>query len=528
MQLDELTVEVRNASLQLVGQLTAQDLVGATFITRFNNLGSWSVKLSPVQPLADVLRSPGSGLVLTGPNGVIISGPTRSAKLEQTTENNLGIWVIEGTDDSVVLSERLAYPDPGQDDVTQQLTAYDTRTGPSETVIKGYIQDNISSASGTARAISNLLVEADQGRGLSITGRARFIALQELFYPLAQTGAVGYQVVQKGTDVEFQVYEPKDLTASIRMDVDNGKLTRTEYSYISPQATRAIVGGSGESIDRLFYEGTSLESLNAESIWGRRIEIFLDDRGTDVLSDLDQKAQELLVDTGKTIVNLAVTPSDDVNMRYGYDWGLGDLVTVVINDVEASSVVNEIGIAIGSDGVRIGATLGTPNAQDFESRLIQRQLKTESRVGSLERSVTGFGVNVTYLPELGTINGTQPTLNLPVAAGTYNRFGNMVHFTASIDLGGINDFGTGQYYITIPYPPKSEYAFRSGVLNDSSSSQMFQLTGGLVVGSSQMLLYLAENVANKIVDKPFTPTDPVTLTTADRFYISGTYEIEGQ
>jgi hypothetical protein len=391
MQLDEITVEVRNASLQKVGQLTALDLVGSTFIMRFNNTGSWSVRLSPIQPLADVLRSPGSGLVLTGPNGVIISGPTRTAKLEQTTANNLGVWVIEGTDDSVVLSERLAYPDPSQEDVTLQAQANDTRTGAAETVIKGYIEDNISFSAGTSRAISNLRVEADQGRGLPVTGRARFISLQELVYPLSQTGSVGYQVVQDGSDIEFQVYEPRDLTASIRMDLDNGKLTRTEYSYISPQATRAIVGGSGEAVDRLFYEGTSSESISAEAVWGRRIEIFLDDRGTDSIGDLDQKAQELLVETGKTIVNLAVTPSDDVNMRYGYDWGLGDLVTVVINDVEASSVVNEVGIGIGSDGIRIGATLGTPNATDYESRLIQRQLKTESRVSNLERNSAGTG-----------------------------------------------------------------------------------------------------------------------------------------
>jgi hypothetical protein len=527
MQLDELTVEVRNASLQLVGQLTAQDLVGATFITRYNNLGSWTVRLSPTQPLADVLRSPGSGLILTGPTGVIISGPTRSARLEQTTQNNVGVWIIEGTDDSVVLAERLAYPDPSEEDVTLQTEAYDVRTGPSETVIKGYIQDNISAASGTGRAISNLLIQSDLGRGLSVTGRARFIALQELFYPLAQTGSVGYQVIQAGTDIEFQVYEPRDLTASIRMDVDNGKLTRTEYSYISPQATRAIVGGSGESTDRLFFEGTSTESLNAESVWGRRIEIFLDDRGTDVASDLDQKAQELLVDTGKTIVNLAVTPSDDVNMRYGYDWGLGDLVTVVINDVEASSVVNEIGIAIGSDGVRIGATLGTPNAQDFESRLIQRQLKTESRVGSLERSVTGFGVNVNYLPGIGSVSGNQPTFTSTPTVGSYNRFGNMVHFTCSLNFTDVLDYGTGQYYLTVPYTPKSDYVFRSAILEDSTGAQKYQMSGQLLAGSTQMLLHATGTSGNRIIDTEFTSADPITLTTSDRFFLSGTYEIEG-
>jgi hypothetical protein len=528
MQLDELTVEVRNASLQKVGQLSAKDLVGATFVVRYNNVGSWSVRLSPTELLADVLRSPGSGLILTGPTGVIISGPTRTAKLEQTTENNLGVWVIEGTDDAVVLSERLAYPDPSQSDVSLQGQAFDTRTGAAETVIKGYVEDNISGVAGTDRAIPNLLVEPDEGRGQSVTGRARFVSLQELAYPLAQTGAIGYQVIQDGSGIEFKVYEPRDLTASIRMDLDNGKLTRTEYSYVSPQATRAIVGGSGEAVDRVFYEGTSLESIKAETVWGRRIEIFLDDRGTETANGLDQKAQELLVDNGKTIVNFAVTPSDDVNMKYGYDWGLGDLVTVVINDAEASSVVNEIGIAIGSDGVRIAATLGTPNATDFESRLIQRQLQTENRVGNLERSVTGYGVNVAYQPSFGTTTEDQPSFDGPGVTGTYNRFGNMVHFNVTLAFTNALSFGTGQYYLTLPYPAKGEYFFREGNLYDLSADVRYHTSGELEPGSSQVILYTTASLNTRTIAVPFTSTIPVALTTSDRFYISGTYEIEGQ
>ena len=317
MRLEELTVEVRDANLNRLGLLMPTDLVGAKFIARYNNVGTWEVKLNPASLMVEALRTPGAGIIVTGPSGVLFSGPMRSARLEQSIDNSEGTWFIEGTDDTVILTERLAYPDPTQDDVNAQTQAYDVRTGAAETVIKSYVQDNISAVAGTDRAIPNLEVEFDLGRGSDVTAQARFDTLQDLLYPLAQTGGVGYEIAQEGSELEFQVYIPEDRSANVRMDIDNNQLTRTEYAYVGPKGTRAIVGGAGEAEDRIFYEGTSTDSLAAENTWGRRIETFLDDRGTKVQADLDQAAQEFLVDNGKTIVTLAVTPSDETNMRYG-------------------------------------------------------------------------------------------------------------------------------------------------------------------------------------------------------------------
>jgi hypothetical protein len=385
MQLSDLTIEVRDASLNRVGRLMPSDLAGSVFIIRFNQVGTWSVNLNPSSVMVESLRTPGFGLIVTGPSGVIISGPMRSSKLIQTQQNALGTWAIEGTGDAVILGERLAYPDPSQADVTAQAQAYDERTGPAETVIKGYVGQNISSASGTSRAIPNLSIETDLARGESVTGAARFETLGDLIYPLAQIGGIGYRVAQNGSLLEFQVYIPQDRSDSIRMDVYNNALASSEYSYSGPKATRAIVGGSGDAIDRIFYEGTSAESVASESIWGRRIETFIDDRSSETTGSLDQKAQELLIDSGKTIVNLAVQPNDSENMSFSVDWFLGDVVTVVINQTEAVAVVTEVGISIESDGVRIGATLGTPIATDFESKLIAKQSLTDLRLSNLER-----------------------------------------------------------------------------------------------------------------------------------------------
>lgn len=386
MLVSDLTVEIRDANLNRVGQLMPEDLAGFTLVMRYNNVGSWSISLPANNRYVDLLRAPGAGIIVTYNNAVIMSGVTISAKLEQSTDNLVGDWVIEGADDSILLAERLAYPTPTTADVTIQTEAYNTRSGAAETVIKGFVRDNISAVAGTSRAIPYLSVEPDLARGASVSANARFETLQELLYPLAQTGGVGYTIEQIEDYLLFQVYTPVDRTASIRMDLDNGRLTKTEYAYLSPKATRVIVGGEGEAAYRVFYEGTSAESLAAESAWGRRVEHFMDSRSGGAGEDLVQSANEMLVDNGKTIVNLSVTPSDDQTMRFGYDWFLGDKVTVVAGDIESSSVVTEIGLSVQPDGVRIGATVGTPTAINFEAKLAAAQQDQETRLSNLERN----------------------------------------------------------------------------------------------------------------------------------------------
>lgn len=523
MQVQDLIVEVRNSAKVRIGQLLPADLVGLVVVARHLNVGTWSITLPSNHRLVDELRTPGAGIVITAHDEVIFSGPTTSAKLEQSKENPVGDWVIEGVDDSVILEEHLAYPLPSVADVTAQTINADVRTGAAETVIKGYVYDNISALAGTVRAIPDLFVETDLGRGSIVTGSARFINLQELLYGLAQTGNIGYRVEQTvNNDLMFQVFEPVDRSKSIRMDIDNGRLTRTEYAYGQPKATRIIVGGPGEAEERLFYEGSNTASLAAETIWARRVERFVDSRGSGLEDELVQSANEALVDEGKTIVNTSVTPSDDQTMRYGIDWNLGDLVTVVVGLTESTAVVTEVGISVQPDGVRIAATVGTPTPTDFESQMISVQQQQIDRISNLERNTTGYGVNTVYQPGGGT-NGTQPTFSGPALSGSYNRFGNMVHYNVQVDFTKILTFGTGKYYITLPYPARVRYTFANGHLKDTSSNKTYNLVGETEAGSDQVWLYYIGS--NGQMDD-FTSTNPVILTTADDFDISGTYEIE--
>jgi len=158
------------------------------------------------------------------------------------------------------------------------------------------------------------------------------------------------------------------------------------YAYASAKVTRAIIGGAGQAELREFLEVTTTASQAAETEWSRRIEVFSDSRGSDTTAQLAQSGEELLVDDGKTIVQMSVTPSDDFNMRFGQDWYLGDRVTVVINDLEASAVVTEVGISIDADGVRLGATVGTPVGIEYEARVLAKTNDLQQRISNLERN----------------------------------------------------------------------------------------------------------------------------------------------
>lgn len=385
MQVSDLVIEVRNSDLVRLGQLLPEDLVGFHAVLRQNAIGSWTCRLPVGHRLAEMLRLPGSGLIVTTDEGVLLSGPTTAVVTSQSTDNVEGTYEISGVDDSVLLKERLAYPTPATADVQAQTTAYDVRTGTAEDVMKAYVLANIGEDAPASRRVAHLTVEDSLGRGDTVTGSARFETLQDLLAGLAAVSDLSFTIEQNGDNLEFKVSESVDRSANVRLDLYNGRLTKSEYSYSQPKATRTIVGGSGEAEARLFLEASTTDSLAAENAWGRRIETFKDSQSTSDTTELTQAGQEALASDGKTVVSVSISPSDDQTMLFGVDWNLGDKVSVVVGTAELVAVITEVGLVIGSDGVRIGATVGEPRTLDYETQIITRQVSQSLRISQLER-----------------------------------------------------------------------------------------------------------------------------------------------
>jgi hypothetical protein len=392
MQVVDLTVEVRNSSLERVAQITEQELVGFTVVLRFNNVGSWKAVLPANSFAASQLRQPGAGIIVTGPNGVIFTGPTTAAKKVQTSDDPEGTWEIEGVDDSVLLLERLAYPDPSQPDAGLQTTAYDEITGPTSTVLYHFVDANLGPSAPVERQVPSLVLEADTALGSTITGKLRFEVLGSAFTKLAATDGLGFDVKQQGDELVFAVYEPIDRSADIRLDVANNRLTSSEYTYQKPSVTRAIVAGQGQGEQREILEVANTESENSEISWGRRIEVFKDQRDAEDSALLEQAGLEILAQGGKTLEGISVKPSDDGLMRYGYDWNLGDKVSVVADQTTAVATVTEVAISVTDAGIYVYATVGEPDIASDETRTNTIQNNQEDRISNLERNEpTGGG-----------------------------------------------------------------------------------------------------------------------------------------
>ena len=115
----------------------------------------------------------------------------------------------------------------------------------------------------------------------------------------------------------------------------------------------------------------------------------------------------------------------------------------------------------------------------------------------------------------------QPTFDgAPLFLGSYVKTGTLVSFQIQVNFDNILTFGTGQYYMNLPFVSKYAYQFRSGALMDPVGDNQWSISGQVLAGSDQMKLFFS---ASSGKDEAFDYKSPKTLDTSNDFYISGAY-----
>ena len=363
------------------------------------------------------------------PDTVMITGPAAAIDVfepgmgvvvyrdgEFITSGNLSDYEDEGEFDGSHLEETVTLAFDGDSDVLDQViyqqpskvltstpstmsVAYDTRSGPRETMILGYIDDNVGPGAITSRRVSGLVVPASLGRGGSSRFSARTDQLDEVVAALAEAGKLRVRVVHDEStgsprllvtvtpvpDVSANVFFGKPDTAA------PGMFSRWRFAYSKPKLTRAIVAGGGEKAARLYG---LYSDATAEALWGRRRESVLDQRQTTDTSEITDAGTEAVTD-GATPTEIEFTVVDGPDVQYRRDYQVGYKVGIRLpglTDGLADNVVREVKTTVrrqsaGAPAETVEIVVGSNGASATKTKQTKAIISALRRAKRLERSM---------------------------------------------------------------------------------------------------------------------------------------------
>lgn len=371
------TIYVRNSALGREAQ--CDDYDSLTCIVRFNDVGTWELRLDRRSAAADALTQQGAGIEVRRDDHVLLTGPVTRLKRDRSDRSNL--LTVSGVDDNVWLERRLAHPQPASTAPPYSSAADDARTGVGSTVIWQYVNVNLGPGAIAPRRLPTMTMATDPLVGTSVSGRARYDVLLELIQKLAiAAGDMGFRVAQEGTGLVFSVYAPEDKTTSVVFSEGFANLSSFSYESQAPAYTYVYGGGEGEGIAREFVEG---QDTTAVANWGR-IEKLVDAREQDDGPEVSQQIATALAENSEKL-SLEITPVDTTNLSYGVHYQLGDKVSAVIDGVLISDIVREVEVKLSYNAAAsLTPVLGTPGRNTLLA-LFEAVRDLNSRTRNLER-----------------------------------------------------------------------------------------------------------------------------------------------
>lgn len=314
---------------------------------RHNAIGTATFTLQTDAPRVADLSAEGARVVIELNGEFLMSGPVTVLAGNTEVPNRTRTFTVE--DDFRILSQILGWPNPAGAITAQgDVTAYDTRTGPAETVVKGFVTANAT------RLGLPLTVATDLARGDSISIQMRMHPLTDRLYPAVDQAGIGVTVRQSGAGLVLDCYEPTVITRPVAED--SGILVKWAFTRNLPTVTRVVVGGQGEGTAREFSQ---VIDAARQTSWGLIAESFRDARDTDDPVVMTTRANEALAE-GNVTATFDIELAETATFRYGRTLHVGDIVTVQVQPgVELSEVVRSVEITHTlSDGLTVTPKVG--------------------------------------------------------------------------------------------------------------------------------------------------------------------------
>ncbi|MDT0567925.1 siphovirus ReqiPepy6 Gp37-like family protein [Streptomyces sp. DSM 3412] len=353
---------------------------------RFNEPGSGSVELV-AHPYVMAQLQPGNRLVVLRDGAVWMAGPMEipqdfSWGIGGEGEAPPGKVTVSFSDDLALVAGHLTWPAPASAWSAQPETSRQITSTNAEVIIRTLVNENCGPGALVARRISNFALATVAGVGTTTSVNTRLEGLLAACRRVAiDGGGLGFRTRQTATQIQFEVYEPQDLTATARFSEGLGNLRAVTYKRSAPTVTHALVTGSDQALPRAYIE---VADTAAASAWWR-VEQLVDASAVDDLTgELTQEGTAALAE-GAAPVELATVTVDTEDLRAGRDYGLGDRVTVALpHGVEVTDLVRSIHLqATPGSGEYVTSLVGSPEATT-DPQMVRLVRELGRRLGRLE------------------------------------------------------------------------------------------------------------------------------------------------
>jgi hypothetical protein len=353
---------------------------------RFNEPGSGSLDLVAHPYVMDQLQ-PGNRLVVVRDGDIWMGGPMEiptdfSWGVGQGGEAPPGKVTVNFADDLARPAGYLTWPAPASAWSAQPDTARQILATNAEVIIRTLVNENCGPGALAARQIPGFALGELAGVGTTTSVNTRFEGLLATCRRVAiDGGGLGFRTRQTSSQIEFEVYQPADLTATARFSEGLGNLRAVTFKRSAPTVTHALVTGSDQASPRAYVE---VADTAAAAAWWRVEQLVNGTADNDTDGELTQDGTEALAG-GSAPVELATVTVDTEDLRAGRDFGLGDRVTVALpTGLEVTDVVRSIHLqATPNSGEYVTSLVGSPEATS-DPQMVRLVRELGRRLGRLE------------------------------------------------------------------------------------------------------------------------------------------------
>ncbi|MFJ8929227.1 siphovirus ReqiPepy6 Gp37-like family protein [Streptomyces sp. NPDC102364] len=385
MASNALRVYVRDSNLKRLGQIT--DYTDLTVVPRYNAIGAMTMGISADSSLAPLLVE-GNGLIVkTATGDTVLSGPIRTPDWQRSTsDGGAGKLTIGAVSDDELLARYTCWPVPTAAIGSQTTSVYKIDTASTETAMRDLVNLNAGPGAQASRKNPLLTLAPNGVLGPALVREVnQFDNLLVVLQDIAAAAGLAFRVIQVGSALQFQVFQPADRSGTARFSFGLGNLTDASYTTTPPTCTRAVVVAGGSPSPRVckVYDRT-------DPLWpGLVLEQFVDQTSVDTASvdltaQMDQAGNEALTN-GAGQGSLAISPIDLPLLRYGRDYNVGDTVAAQLRGgTWYTDVVQEVTLTSSATESTTKATVGNSSATGAVARIYSYIAQLKKDVGRIK------------------------------------------------------------------------------------------------------------------------------------------------